>query len=325
MEKPLVSVIIPVYNCEKYIERCIDSLLEQTYKNIEIILVDDGSTDNSGMLCRKYEKHNLIYVRQDNQGPSAARNKGLSLMSGEYVTFVDADDYVAPNYIQELLKLIWKYDVPIATCSYIKQHSSEVKERKKNVKIQERILSSEDALKSLFYKREIAAYSHIKLYHTSVLQHQKFPENLRLGEDLQFIYEALKKVDRIAYCNQELYYYCQNELSITHGFNFNVARLHWQQLMALTNDSDEQLQDAILSRKFIVAYDFLCKMPKEKTSERFGRELFQFIDDNKIRVLLNQENKWIVRCMALFGLLLGKGSISLYRIADNKLKLKKAI
>lgn len=327
MENPLVSVIIPVYNCEKYIERCVNSLLEQTYKNIEIIVVDDGSTDHSGAICQKYSNNNFIYVRQDNQGPSAARNRGLSLMSGEFVTFVDADDYVAPNYIQELLDLIWKYDVPIATCSYMKKRNSEAKGEgdKKNVKLVEMTLSSEDALKSLFYKREINTYSTTKLYRVSVLHHQKFSGNLRLGEDLQFIYDALKKVERIAYCNQELYYYCLNELGITHSFNCDVAQLHWQQLMAMAIDSDEQLQDAILSRMFIVAYDFLCKMPKEKTSEEFGRELLRFIDDNKIKVLLNKKNKWIVRCMALFSLFLGKGSVWVYRAAVKKLRLKKAI
>ena len=330
MENPLVSVIIPVYNCEKYIERCIFSLLEQTYKNIEIIVVDDGSTDQSGAICQKYSDNNLIYVRQNNSGPSVARNKGLSLMSGEYVTFVDADDYVAPNYIKELLQLIWKYGVQIATCSYIKKSNSDINESVGNVVLREVVLSSNDALRSLFYKKEITAYAHLKMYHVSVIYNLSFPENLHLGEDLQFIYEALKKVDKIAYSNQELYYYWQNELSITHKYNSDVAEAHWQQLVAIASESEGNIKDAILSRMFIVAYDFLSKMTKDKTDEEFGRGLFEFIDDHKLMVLHNKANKRIVRSMALTCVLLGKRSILLCRmvkrlIVSNKLRLKKAI
>lgn len=330
MKNPRVSVIIPIYNCEKYIERCINSLLEQTYKNIEIIVVDDGSTDRSGTICQKYSNSNFIYVRQKNAGPSVARNKGLSLMQGDYVTFVDADDYVNPDYIQELLQLIWKYDVQIAMCSYKKTGSLETDKKEKKIVLKEMVLSSKDALKSLFYKREITAYPVVKLYHVSVVNNQNFPENLRLGEGLQFIYEALKKVDKIAYSNQELYYYWQNELSITHKYNSRVAEAHWQQLMTIANEAEEETKDAILSRMFIVAYDFLSKMPKEKIDDKFGRGLFEFINDNKLMVLHNRENKRIVHIMALTCVLLGKRSILLCRMAkrlidSNKLKLKKAI
>lgn len=330
MDNPLVSVIIPVYNCEKYIERCINSLLEQTYNNIEIIVVDDGSTDCSGAICQKYSHNNLIYNCQKNSGPSAARNKGLSLMSGEYVTFVDADDYVAPNYIQELMQLVWKYDVQIAVCSYKKVNNLKVDEKERNIILKQMVLSSDDALKSLFYKKEITAYAVIKLYHVSVVYNQSFMEKLRLGEDLQFIYEALKKVDRIAYSNQELYYYWQNELSITHKYDGDVAEAHWQQLTTIASEAEECIEDAILSRMFIVAYDFLCKMPRKEVDYVFRKELLQFIHDNRANILSNKENKKIVRGIAFCSLFSIRATVFLckkikWMINRNKISLKKAI
>lgn len=96
MEKKLISIIVPVYNAEKYLQKCLDSILEQTYQNLEIIIVNDGSTDNSGQICQEYEKKDsrIIYIEKENGGVSDTRNTGLDRMTGSYVTFVDSDDWV---------------------------------------------------------------------------------------------------------------------------------------------------------------------------------------------------------------------------------------
>ena len=107
MDKDLISIIVPIYNVEKYIKKCIDSIINQTYTNLEIILVDDGSPDNCGKICDKYkEKDDRIKViHKKNGGLSDARNAGIDIATGEYITFIDSDDYVAENYIEVLYNL----------------------------------------------------------------------------------------------------------------------------------------------------------------------------------------------------------------------------
>lgn len=125
---PLVSIIVPVYQVKEYIEECMESLLEQTYTNLEILLVDDGSTDGSGVMCDEYAvKDNRVQViHQENQGLSAARNTGLNQASGECVAFVDSDDVVLPDFIETLYKLLIKYQADIALCGYVKCRSEDL-------------------------------------------------------------------------------------------------------------------------------------------------------------------------------------------------------
>ena len=122
MSKGKVSVIVPVYNVEKYVAKCIESILGQTYSDIEILIVDDGSTDGSYAICRRYADidFRIKLFTQDNEGLSASRNKMLKEATGEYILFVDADDWILPYLVERLLELIDEYDADIASCSYVK-------------------------------------------------------------------------------------------------------------------------------------------------------------------------------------------------------------
>ena len=114
----LISVIVPVYNVEKYLPQCLNSIINQTYKNIEVVLVDDGSTDDSGNICEEYKKNDerIIVVHQKNSGLSAARNVGIEISTGEYITFIDSDDYISPDYIENLYSALEQYSADIAIC-----------------------------------------------------------------------------------------------------------------------------------------------------------------------------------------------------------------
>ena len=116
MQKPLISIIIPVYNAEKYLPNCLDSVINQTYKNLEIILVDDGSTDKSSEICDEYAQKDfrIKLIHKENGGVSSARNAGLALVSGDYIAWVDSDDFVAPDYIEYMYKLLKEYDADIS-------------------------------------------------------------------------------------------------------------------------------------------------------------------------------------------------------------------
>lgn len=113
--KPLVSIIIPVYNCEKYVERCVQSVVQQTYRNLEIIMIDDGSRDKSGLICDSYAEkdHRIKVIHQKNAGPGQARNTGLSHVTGTYLVYIDSDDYVSSRYIQRMIDLVKQYQADI--------------------------------------------------------------------------------------------------------------------------------------------------------------------------------------------------------------------
>ncbi len=120
MKEPLVSIIIPIYNVEKHLKKCLDSVLSQTYRNIEIILIDDGSTDNSGYIADEYSRHNdnISVIHTNNGGLSRARNIGIKSASGQWISFIDSDDYVSRDFISKLLNLAINNDADIATCKF---------------------------------------------------------------------------------------------------------------------------------------------------------------------------------------------------------------
>ena len=141
MEQDLISVIIPVYNVEKYLKRCMDSVLKQTYSNIEIIIVDDGSTDTSGSLCDEYWKKDsrITVFHKENGGLSSARNFGLERVSGNYVCFIDSDDFIHENYISFMYDKIIKNDADICYCKSTKftddvQIKNEIENEKSKIK-----------------------------------------------------------------------------------------------------------------------------------------------------------------------------------------------
>ena len=119
-DRPLISIIVPVYKAEKYLVQCVNSLLNQTYKNLEIILIDDGSPDNSGKMCDAFERNDqrIYVIHQTNRGVSAARNAGIRVATGEYICFVDADDWAVPQYIMELWKLSKQYQADAVIGDY---------------------------------------------------------------------------------------------------------------------------------------------------------------------------------------------------------------
>ncbi len=115
-----ISIVVPIYNAEKYLDRCIQSILNQSYKDLEIILIDDGSTDSSNKICNNYQKRDnrIKFISQKNEGVSAARNRGISEATGEFIGFVDSDDYIQPNMYETLYGLINKYNCDISICGY---------------------------------------------------------------------------------------------------------------------------------------------------------------------------------------------------------------
>ena len=213
----LISVIIPVYNVEKYVEDCIRSVINQTYRNIEIIVINDGSTDDSKNICESMQKkeHRIQLFSQENYGLSVARNKGIEAAHGKWITFVDSDDILHPSIIEILYKGVIKYHVEVSSCGLKRFRVAANTEAFESIQYEvvDKFLAIENTMKSNSpnYAWGTACG---KLYSKRLFQKIRYPEG-RLYEDNYVIYKLYDKVDSIVYCKNDLYYYRINERSIT--------------------------------------------------------------------------------------------------------------
>lgn len=212
----LVSVIVPVYNNEKYIKRCINSILAQTYNNIEVILIDDGSSDKSGLICDEFSsKDNRIKViHQKNQGVSVARNVGIVTSRGEYLVFVDSDDYISKDLVEKCVDSVSDSN-EIIMFDYIEDY--EIKQVKKRLNNQY-CSDYESIIKGIMWDK-IPSYPWNKFYKRELWDTIKYPENINF-EDLAVMPQIFLKAKNIRYIKEHLYYYnCANNSSITSSIN----------------------------------------------------------------------------------------------------------
>lgn len=207
-----VSIIVPVYNVEKYIDECIISLLNQTYENLEIILVDDGSTDSSGERCNKFADSDtrIKVIHQKNGGAGSAKNSALRTVSGEYVAFVDSDDYVLPKYIQTLLETVRNTDADIAECGFINLRKSQ-QTAVDNSPVG--IFSAESFLLRFLNDWKCSLLCN-KLFRRELLYDLFFYEG-RVIDDEFFTYKAVMRAGSVAVINDPLYIYRQRKTSVT--------------------------------------------------------------------------------------------------------------
>lgn len=219
-----VSVIVPVYNVERYLERCVDSILAQSYENIEIILVDDGSQDRCPTLCDSYAaKHSRIKVlHQQNAGLSAARNAGLQIAGGEWVTFIDSDDYVSHKCLQFMLEACKEYSCDCAVCKYIAT-SEERYCFDSSINGIEFFTGHEAVIGQFGKHSDVLTIATNKLFRRALFNDVRFPEG-RINEDVFTIHEALYHSKKVALVDCVLYAYFQRPGSIMRK-GFEVKRL----------------------------------------------------------------------------------------------------
>lgn len=218
---PLISVIVPVFNVEKYLDRCIKSILNQTYTNIEILMIDDGSTDNSRCICENYarEYKNVYVYHQKNQGLASARNSGLDKCHGIYIGFVDSDDYIADDMYEYLYKILNDNNADCASIRYALTTKDKIDQEKKNYSIENvAVYSGENILyQHLLEAMKTGSHSVCRcMFKRSVLENIRFPLGL-LNEDIPFKFEALVNVSKMVDSSLVKYYYYQKGESITRG------------------------------------------------------------------------------------------------------------
>ncbi len=209
----MVSVIIPIYNSDQYIGRCLDSVLKQTYKDLEVILVDDGSVDDSGKICDDYavRESRVKVFHQKNSGASIARKNGIGYAKGELLTFVDSDDIVENDYIERLFNAMQKFRVEIVACDQIKhvEGTDVVVEKDK-----ESILLDEKELHDRFFKYQFWGFWG-KIYHRSVFENVYFPQ-YTINEDYVVMAQLFDKYKQMAYVPIGLYHYMVHPSSLSH-------------------------------------------------------------------------------------------------------------
>src|SRR5690625_4358985 len=248
MEK--ISVIVPVYNVESHLARCLDSLVNQTYKNLEIILVNDGSTDNSGYICDEYAKRydNIKVLHQENGGQSSARNYGLKKATGEYIGFVDSDDWIHKDMFSYLYYLIKKYNSDIADISAVFASDSSSVNISTSITERIKVFEEKEVLKNYLYSGVSDSVGQFavwrKLYKKSLFSDIEFLEG-KIYEDILINFQLLSKAQKIARSNKVYYYYFQDDLSTTRNGlkkrDFDLLDI-CEKIIELSKDEDDEIK-----------------------------------------------------------------------------------
>lgn len=211
--KPCISIIVPVYNVEKYLKKCITSILKQTFRDFELILVDDGSTDCSGKICDDFAKMDsrIFVIHKNNAGLSSARNIGISIARGNYLGFVDSDDYIATDMYEMLYKNLIREDADISVCGIYHCYAG----RKSKVnEFYYKVLNVQEAIRFIFERKDADVSAWNKLYKKEIFHSVRYPEG-KIYEDTYVIVRLFMLCRKIVFSSERKYYYCHRAGSIT--------------------------------------------------------------------------------------------------------------
>ncbi len=274
-----ISVIIPVYNTSGNLKQCLDSVRNQTYTNLEIICVDDGSTDGSGEILDEYglKDNRFVIVHEENLEESHARNVGLKLATGDYIAFIDSDDWIESDMYEVLVDVIEKNDVDMSICGWFKDDETKSIPIRNKLSVNQRIISNTELLTYIFMRDSYKAFAYIwdKLYKRELLRRPDgseivFDEIISLGEDVLFLTEVALNTDRAMFYDRAMYHYRQRKISACHTTDLN-------KLVCLIN-----------------VYEMVIKLCQEKnvTDEtlRYIKRFLAYHSSNFAEEALNQGN-----------------------------------
>lgn len=299
-----ISVIVPVYNVENYLTRCVDSILSQTYKNIEILLIDDGSTDASGDICNKYcrEDSRVSVVHQRNGGLASARNAGIDISTGEYLTFIDSDDYVSSYYIENLVNAIKKFNADLSISMFINVvDGDEYKALEgSNDLLNAQIEDSHMCLEDMLYQRGIETSAPGKLYRKELIKDLRFPSG-KLYEDIMFTTKMILRSHKIVRIENVDYFYYQRNNSIQYQ-KFNERKMdciwHSRELVSYINNNAPDLLNASYVRYFGGLCNILFQIP-EDSYDKEREFIWNDIKKYRARVLFDKKARFKTKGAAL--------------------------
>lgn len=255
MKKELISIIVPFYNTEDYLSRCIDSILKQDYQFFELILINDGSTDKSGKICKEYIKKDsrVRYIEKDNGGISESRNYGIKEAKGKYISFIDSDDVVSPKYLSTLYNNLIKNKVDISCCSYQKSNNEFTFSEENNCQIIDNI----EGIKKLL-NESLSSFLWDKLISKKLFSGIKFKKD-KIFEDTDVMYKIFSKAKSIAISDAVLYGYYQRNNSYVHSYKYDriinyieVIEERYNYLLKYNKELKKELNNSKVFSTFIL-------------------------------------------------------------------------
>lgn len=283
MSEPLISVILPIYNIQNYLKKCMDSIFAQTYKNLEIIMVDDGSTDESSDMCDKYiaEDSRVVVFHKKNGGLSDARNYGIKRAKGEYITCIDPDDFVDMDYVEYLYKLLTENGTRMSVCQHRVLYDG-----RKNDELGSsgsEVLTNKVCIERMLYHDVIDTSAWAKLYEKSLFDTVEYPKG-KLFEDIGTTYKLMLQCEKIAVGYESKYNYIVRESSIV-NCSFSKKKLD---LLETTDDMAKNvlkvypdLDKAVMRRRTYARFSTLNQMSKTRDFKTERNEMIRFIKENK--------------------------------------------
>lgn len=271
----LVTLIVPVYNTEIYIDKCVESLINQTYKNLEIILVDDGSSDNCPQLCDNWaaDDSRIKVIHKANGGVSTARNAALNIANGDYITFVDSDDFLEPDSVGTLLDLLIQNDADISVGNFFFDYI----DGRETVKLKSKsmVIDKKNILKDYLLDLNIRTEVCNKLYKASLFNNTRFSEGVSYAEDFEINYKLLKQADRVAMTDKCLYHYVQESgnsstteyITVSRAESYKIA-----QKIVEDQELDRELYECALWRYIVRLYALMtriCKYNDKSFSDKY--------------------------------------------------------
>lgn len=307
MKNQTIDVLIPVYNCEKYIAKCLDSILNQTYKDLRIIVVDDGSTDKSAKIAKEYASHykNIEFFEKENEGSiSKTRNFLLSKIKSNYFSFIDSDDYCEPRYFEELMNLTMSYKADISICR-MKRH-----DENKNVNLSKinkncnkvSIMNNEECITEMLSGNLYTGTCTSKLYKTNLIKDNQFNPNIHYGEDLDFNFKIMQNANKIVYTPKILYHYIVHENSIVTS-KFNTKKLTCIDCYDIIIDKVKNNQTLLIPAKSmqgLIAIELLYYTWRDKFKDKKVKSNLKSIIKNSIPYIRkNKKLSKINKCAPL--------------------------
>lgn len=303
-DTPLISIIVPVYKVEKYIARCVDSIIAQVFSNLEIILVDDGSPDNCGEICDSYAKRDkrIIVIHKENGGLSDARNIALKKCNGAFVAFVDSDDWISKHYVDNLYNAIKRDHANISISGFKNVDDRQVVDLTGSANLEEyELLNTEMCLKKMLYQKGVETSAWGKLYERKIFENLEYPVG-KLYEDIPVTTMAFRKSEKIALISNVDYFYFQRIDSIQY-VQFSHKKMdaitHMCELQKFIECNYPQLTSAAKCRTFCTACNLVFSIENIRENKDDFERLWNIIKAYRKEVAKNKDARIKARMAAL--------------------------
>lgn len=277
-EQPIISVIIPVFNTAAYLPRCLDSVLNNTYRNLEVLCINDGSTDNSAAIVARYAQvdSRVVLIDQKNAGVSVARNAGLDAATGEFIAFIDSDDWVHPQYFELLTHVQKRTNADVVAANYL---ATSTVQKVDDIQIDScsySALNFSEVMKNGYFKRMIWG----RIYRKDVIKNHRFPAGIKWGEDTIFNVNALSTVSRLnaIMIDEKVYFYFQRESSAVHTLKTEEKVPVCEFYLAKGTQETDRFRNSVFMSEFvkqICAHRYSAKVCNEKEVYQLCKSLIK--------------------------------------------------